>query len=171
MLAGIRKVALDSSHNQHRRAYPQVQGELPHLLSPSIHLGTLCRPKWHVGRSTPPQVGSPELSPVTILRGRRHKSVHLVAPVRVVPVECAGKPRSATAVVFQLASGEVQGRSTILTRSAPRGCWCGLWSHRSVSVGRLRPGTTSISPFSSNSSKLLKLGKFITIQIKSEKYK
>jgi hypothetical protein len=99
MFAGICEVTFDSSRNRHRRAYLQVQGERPHLLSPLIHLGTLCRPKRRVGRSTPPQVGSPKLSPVTIWRGHRHESVHLVTPVRIVSVECPGKPRSATVVV------------------------------------------------------------------------
>jgi hypothetical protein len=73
MLAVIREVALDSGHNRHRRAYLQVQGERPHLLSPLGHLGTLCRPTWCVGRNTPPQVGSPELSPVTFSWRHRHQ--------------------------------------------------------------------------------------------------
>jgi hypothetical protein len=121
MLAGIREVTLDSGHNQHRRAYLQVQGERPHLLSPLGHLGTLCRMNWCVGRNTPPQVGSPELSPVTILWRCLHHQTRRSVPVLFSLFTGSGRVSSVAVVDDWLPAVSSWSRSMMLTRSCPRG--------------------------------------------------
>jgi hypothetical protein len=58
-------------------------------------------------------------TPVSFLWGHCHEMIRLVTLVRIVSVECPGKPRSVAAVVFQLAGGEVLDQSTGLTNQLP----------------------------------------------------